>query len=92
MESILQNSLISGYVAQEQKRLQEKQRRRSVDVEQPKHPEPSLGAELRLKEQILREREQALKEREQRLERKSTRVLLSHFTPGTNICLHSQLV
>ncbi len=92
MESILQNSLISGYVAQEQKRLQEKQRRRSVDVEQPKHPEPSLGAELRLKEQILREREQALKEREQRLERKSTLVLLSLFTPGTNICLHSQLV
>lgn len=78
MESILQNSLISGYVAQEQKRLQEKQRRRSVDVEQPKHPEPSLLAELRLKEQILREREQALKEREQRLERKS--VLLGLFT------------
>lgn len=72
VESILQNSLISGYVAQEQKRLQEKQRRRSVDVEQPKHPEPSLLAELRLKEQILREREQTLKEREQRLERKST--------------------
>ncbi|XP_016337959.1 serine/threonine-protein kinase Nek2 isoform X1 [Sinocyclocheilus anshuiensis] len=68
VESILQNSLISGYVAQEQKRLQEKQRRRSVDVEQPKHPEPSLLAELRLKEQILREHEQALKEREQRLE------------------------
>ncbi|XP_050994708.1 LOW QUALITY PROTEIN: serine/threonine-protein kinase Nek2 [Labeo rohita] len=70
VESILQNSLISGYVAQEQKRLQEKQRRRSVDVEQPKHPEPSLLAELRLKEQILREREQALKEREQRLEQR----------------------
>lgn len=92
MESILQNSLISGYVAQEQKRLQEKQRRRSVDEEQPKHPEPSLVAELRLKEQILCEREQALKEREQRLERKSTLVLLSLFTPGTNICLQSQLV
>uniref|UniRef100_A0A671QKG3 non-specific serine/threonine protein kinase n=1 Tax=Sinocyclocheilus anshuiensis TaxID=1608454 RepID=A0A671QKG3_9TELE len=70
VESILQNSLISGYVAQEQKRLQEKQRRRSVDVEQPKHPEPSLLAELRLKEQILREHEQALKEREQRLEQR----------------------
>ncbi|XP_016102434.1 serine/threonine-protein kinase Nek2-like isoform X2 [Sinocyclocheilus grahami] len=66
VESILQNSLISGYVAQEQKRLQEKQRRRSVDVEQ--HPEPSLLAELRLKEQILRKHEQALKEQEQRLE------------------------
>ncbi|XP_073708829.1 serine/threonine-protein kinase Nek2 [Garra rufa] len=70
VESILQNSLISGYVAQEQKRLQEKQRRRSVDVEQPKHPESALLAELRLKEQILREREQALKEREQRLEQR----------------------
>ncbi|KTG04825.1 hypothetical protein cypCar_00026157 [Cyprinus carpio] len=68
VESILQNSLISGCVAQEQKRLQEKQRRRSEDAEQPKHPEPSLLAELRLKEQILREREQTLKEREQRLE------------------------
>ncbi|RXN26742.1 serine threonine- kinase Nek2 [Labeo rohita] len=74
VESILQNSLISGYVAQEQKRLQEKQRRRSVDVEQPKHPEPSLLAELRLKEQILREREQALKEREQRLEQNEENV------------------
>ncbi|XP_016102433.1 serine/threonine-protein kinase Nek2-like isoform X1 [Sinocyclocheilus grahami] len=68
VESILQNSLISGYVAQEQKRLQEKQRRRSVDVEQ--HPEPSLLAELRLKEQILRKHEQALKEQEQRLEQR----------------------
>uniref|UniRef100_A0A8C2FYE1 Serine/threonine-protein kinase Nek2 n=1 Tax=Cyprinus carpio TaxID=7962 RepID=A0A8C2FYE1_CYPCA len=70
VESILQNSLISGCVAQEQKRLQEKQRRRSEDAEQPKHPEPSLLAELRLKEQILREREQTLKEREQRLEQR----------------------
>lgn len=70
MESILQNSLISGCVAQEHKRLQEKQRRRSVDVEPPKHPETSLLAELRLKEQILREREQTLREREQRLEQR----------------------
>ncbi|XP_042633407.1 serine/threonine-protein kinase Nek2-like isoform X2 [Cyprinus carpio] len=70
VESILQNSLISGCVAQEQKRLQEKQRCRSADVEQPKHPEPSLLADLRLKEQILREREQALKEREQRLQQR----------------------
>lgn len=70
MESILQNGLISGYVALEQKRLQEKQRRRSDEAEQPKHPESPLLAELRLKEQILREREQALKEREQRLEQR----------------------
>ncbi|XP_065124837.1 serine/threonine-protein kinase Nek2 [Paramisgurnus dabryanus] len=66
VESILQNSLISGHVAQEQRRLQEKQRRRSADAEQP----GQMEAGLRIKEQVLREREQALKEREQRLEQR----------------------
>lgn len=67
MESILQNRLISAHVALERKKLQEKQRRKSADAEQPGQTE----TELRLKEQVLREREQALKERELRLERKS---------------------
>ncbi|TRY86330.1 hypothetical protein DNTS_016134 [Danionella cerebrum] len=69
VESILQNSLISSYVTHEQRRLQEKQRRRSDDAEQ-KPCEPSPLAELRLKEQLLREREQTLKERELRLEQR----------------------
>ncbi|KAI7800033.1 serine/threonine-protein kinase Nek2 isoform X1 [Triplophysa rosa] len=66
VESILQNSLISAHVVLERRRLQEKQRRRSADAEQPGQTE----VELRLKEQVLREREQALKERELRLEQR----------------------
>ncbi|KAI5089746.1 complement component c3a precursor [Silurus meridionalis] len=63
VESILQSSLISTYVAQEQKKAQARQQRGSCDLEQPK------VTELRLKEQALRQREQDLKEREERLER-----------------------
>ncbi|KAF5888275.1 serine/threonine-protein kinase Nek2, partial [Clarias magur] len=64
VESILQSSLISAYVAQEQKKAQARQQRGSCDLEQPKLEE------LKLKEQALRQREQHLKEREQRLEQK----------------------
>ncbi|XP_062857626.1 serine/threonine-protein kinase Nek2 [Trichomycterus rosablanca] len=64
VDSILQSSLISSHVAQEQKKAQAGQRRRSCDQEQPKQ------VELRLKEQALRQREQDLKEREERLEQK----------------------
>lgn len=64
VESILQSSLISAYVAQEQKKAQAKQQRGSSEPEQPKLEE------LKLKEQALRQREQDLKEREERLEQK----------------------
>ncbi|KAG7316468.1 hypothetical protein KOW79_020009 [Hemibagrus wyckioides] len=64
VESILQSSLISTYVAREQKKAQARQQRGSCDLEQPKL------AELKLKEQALRQREQDLKEREERLEQK----------------------
>ncbi|KAI5610967.1 serine/threonine-protein kinase Nek2 [Silurus asotus] len=64
VESILQSSLISTYVAQEQKKAQARQQRGSCDLEQPK------VTELKLKEQALRQREQDLKEREERLEQK----------------------
>lgn len=71
MESILQSSLISTYVAREQKKAQARQQRGSCDLEQPK-----LG-ELKLKEQALRQREQDLKEREGRLERKDNLFLIA---------------
>lgn len=64
VESILQSSLISTHVAQEQKKAQARQQRGSCDLEQPKL------VELKLKEQALRQREQDLKDREERLERK----------------------
>ncbi|KAK3516830.1 hypothetical protein QTP70_023707 [Hemibagrus guttatus] len=64
VESILQSSLISTYVAREQKKAQSRQQRGSCDMEQSKL------AELKLKEQALRQREQDLKEREERLEQK----------------------
>lgn len=69
VESILQSSLISAYVAQEQKKAQAKQQRGSSEPEQPKLEE------LKLKEQALRQREQDLKEREERLERKDNSLL-----------------
>uniref|UniRef100_A0A4W4EVX0 Serine/threonine-protein kinase Nek2 n=1 Tax=Electrophorus electricus TaxID=8005 RepID=A0A4W4EVX0_ELEEL len=71
VESILQSTLISRHVAQEQKAVQARQRRRSDDPENPRQAEAALmAAELQLKEQALREREHALKEREERLEQK----------------------
>lgn len=72
VDSILQSSLISTYVAQEQKKAQGRQQRGSCDLEQPKL------VELKLKEQALRQREQDLKEREERLERKDVLIILNH--------------
>uniref|UniRef100_A0A672H7P8 Serine/threonine-protein kinase Nek2 n=1 Tax=Salarias fasciatus TaxID=181472 RepID=A0A672H7P8_SALFA len=63
VESILQSSLLSEAVAEEQRKTQTRPRRRSSDSGCPLH-------ELRLREQALRDREQALKEREERLEKR----------------------
>lgn len=75
MESILQSSLLADAVAEEQRRAQVRLRRRSADSDCPLHkpaePTPASGAELRLREQALRDREKTLKEREGRLERKA---------------------
>lgn len=81
MESILQSSLISEMVAEEQRRAQARNRRRSAigqgDADRPKTPAAQDNvaavaagavAELRLKEQVLRERETAIRQREERLE------------------------
>lgn len=74
MESILQSSLLADAVAEEQRKAQVRLRRRSADLECPHHRptevSPASAAELRLREQVLRDREKALKEREERLERK----------------------
>ncbi|KAG9283147.1 serine/threonine-protein kinase Nek2 isoform X1 [Astyanax mexicanus] len=70
VESILQSSLISSFVAAEQRKAEVRQRRKSGDSGQNKPLESPVSAEQRLKEQALREREQALKEREARLEQK----------------------
>uniref|UniRef100_A0A3B3QFI3 Serine/threonine-protein kinase Nek2 n=1 Tax=Paramormyrops kingsleyae TaxID=1676925 RepID=A0A3B3QFI3_9TELE len=68
VECILQSELITDVVAEESRREQDRERRRSGDGTRAKAQEPWL-AELRLKEQQLQERERALKEREERLER-----------------------
>lgn len=76
VESILQSSLLSEAVAEEQRKAEARPRRRSADSDVPIHkpaePAPASAAELRLKEQALRDREQALKEREERLESKNS--------------------
>ncbi|KAM4600540.1 serine/threonine-protein kinase Nek2 [Polymixia lowei] len=74
VESILQSSLLADAVAEEQRKAQARVRRRSADsgcpVQKPAEPAPTSAAELRLKEQVLRDREKALKEREERLEQR----------------------
>ncbi|XP_025998103.1 serine/threonine-protein kinase Nek2 isoform X1 [Astatotilapia calliptera] len=74
VESILQSSLLSEAVAEEQRKAQSRLQRRSADSDVPLHkPAETAHAsatEIRLKEQALRDREQALKEREEQLERR----------------------
>uniref|UniRef100_A0A3Q3CVI9 non-specific serine/threonine protein kinase n=1 Tax=Haplochromis burtoni TaxID=8153 RepID=A0A3Q3CVI9_HAPBU len=74
VESILQSSLLSEAVAEEQRKVQSRLQRRSADSDVPLHkPAETAHAsatEIRLKEQALRDREQALKEREEQLERR----------------------
>ncbi|XP_028253221.1 serine/threonine-protein kinase Nek2 [Parambassis ranga] len=74
VESILQSSLLSGAVAEEQRRMQAQPRRKSANsgcpLPKPAEPAPVSAAELRLRDQALRDREQALKEREERLEKR----------------------
>ncbi|KAL0965033.1 hypothetical protein UPYG_G00275900 [Umbra pygmaea] len=79
VESILQSSLLADVVAEEQRRAQVRNRRRSADPEKAKAAETSgspTAAELRLKEQVLRDREKALKEREERLEQREQEICL----------------
>lgn len=75
MESILQSSLLADAVAEEQRRSQVRLRRRSedsdCDLHKPAERTSGSAAELRLREQALRDKEKALKEREERLERKA---------------------
>ncbi|XP_055088175.1 serine/threonine-protein kinase Nek2 isoform X2 [Periophthalmus magnuspinnatus] len=74
VESILQCSLLSEVVAEQQRKAQEKAQRRSGDCPQqtptPSTPTPPTASEtqLKLREQAVKERERALKEREERLE------------------------
>ncbi|XP_040920418.1 serine/threonine-protein kinase Nek2 [Toxotes jaculatrix] len=74
VESILQSSLLADVVAEEQRRAEVRLRRRSADSDCPLHkpaePAPTSAAELKLREQALRDREKALKEREERLEQR----------------------
>lgn len=73
VESILQSSLLADAVAEEQGKAQVRLRRRSADsdcpFQKPTEPTATSAAELRLREQALRDRERVLKEREERLER-----------------------
>ncbi|XP_059212344.1 serine/threonine-protein kinase Nek2 [Centropristis striata] len=74
VESILQSSLLAEAVAEEQRRAPTRPRRRSSDsdcpVNKPAEPTLASAAELKLREQALRDREKALKEREERLEQR----------------------
>uniref|UniRef100_A0A8C6P0H2 Serine/threonine-protein kinase Nek2 n=1 Tax=Nothobranchius furzeri TaxID=105023 RepID=A0A8C6P0H2_NOTFU len=67
VESILQSSLLRDVVSEEQRKAQIRTQRKSPD------PDP---AELRLREQAVRDRELALREHEERLESKTCLILV----------------
>lgn len=75
VESILQSSLLTNVVAEEQRKVQLRPQRKSADSDYPPkklaEAVPASAAELRLREQALRDRERALKDREERLESKT---------------------
>ncbi|KAK7907690.1 hypothetical protein WMY93_016302 [Mugilogobius chulae] len=70
VESILQSSLLSEAVREEQRKAQEKTQRRSADSECVQQTTTASEAELRLREQAVKEQERALKEREELLEKR----------------------
>ncbi|XP_043963215.1 serine/threonine-protein kinase Nek2 [Gambusia affinis] len=74
VESILQSSLLSDSVAEEQKKVQTRVHRKSAGsdcaLQKPTEAIAVSVAELKLREQALRDREQALKDREERLEKR----------------------
>ncbi|XP_023695186.1 serine/threonine-protein kinase Nek2 [Paramormyrops kingsleyae] len=84
VECILQSELITDVVAEESRREQDRERRRSGDGTRAKAQEPWL-AELRLKEQQLQERERALKEREERLERREQELCIRERISEENL-------
>ncbi|CAH2254498.1 serine threonine- kinase Nek2 [Pelobates cultripes] len=69
IEDILQHSLLTEWVTEEQNKISDKGARRSAEAERSVHPDP-VHSELRLKEQQLQAREKALKEREELLEQR----------------------
>ncbi|XP_077443379.1 serine/threonine-protein kinase Nek2 [Stigmatopora argus] len=72
VEAILQSSLLAEAVLEETRKVQQLRRRSAgsdVVPEKPMETSPSL-AELRLREQALKEREKALREREEMLEKR----------------------
>ncbi|XP_076024157.1 serine/threonine-protein kinase Nek2 isoform X2 [Genypterus blacodes] len=69
VESILESSLLADVVVEEQKRAQLRVRR-SAELHKHPEPPPPSAAQLKLREQGLRDREKALKEREERLEQR----------------------
>ncbi|KAI4895807.1 hypothetical protein NFI96_021982 [Prochilodus magdalenae] len=92
VDSILQSSLISSYVATERRKEEARQRRKSsADSGQNKQPDP-VSAELRLKEQALRERERALKEREERLEQKEQELCIRERLADENLARAESLL
>ncbi|KAF7666043.1 hypothetical protein LDENG_00119940 [Lucifuga dentata] len=86
VESILQSGLLADVVAEEQRREQARQRRRSADCECPHRPtEAASHAELRLREQILRDREKVLKEREERVEQREQELCVRERLSNENL-------
>ncbi|XP_028295634.1 serine/threonine-protein kinase Nek2 [Gouania willdenowi] len=98
VECILQSSLLSSAVAEDQKKMQSRPQRKPVDAgcppAKPAESSPAFALESRLRE--LQHREQALKEREERLERRErelcVRELLSEEKLGRAESLLTKLL
>ncbi|KAM8946542.1 serine/threonine-protein kinase Nek2 isoform 2-T2 [Pelodytes ibericus] len=69
IEDLLQSSLLTSWVIEEQNKISERKARRSETPDRVIQPDP-LPSELRLKEQQLHAREKALREREELLEQR----------------------
>ncbi|XP_072310800.1 serine/threonine-protein kinase Nek2 [Eucyclogobius newberryi] len=70
VESILQSSLLSEAVSEEQRRVQEMVQKKSADLDCRRQSPTASEATLQLREQAVKEREKALKEREKLLEKR----------------------
>uniref|UniRef100_A0A8C6P0P4 Serine/threonine-protein kinase Nek2 n=1 Tax=Nothobranchius furzeri TaxID=105023 RepID=A0A8C6P0P4_NOTFU len=79
VESILQSSLLRDVVSEEQRKAQIRTQRKSPDPDRAPHKPAEVSipaAELRLREQAVRDRELALREHEERLESKTCLILV----------------
>uniref|UniRef100_A0A8C6P0L8 Serine/threonine-protein kinase Nek2 n=1 Tax=Nothobranchius furzeri TaxID=105023 RepID=A0A8C6P0L8_NOTFU len=94
VESILQSSLLRDVVSEEQRKAQIRTQRKSPDPDRAPHKPAEVSipaAELRLREQAVRDRELALREHEERLESKTCATQTSCVTERRSLFLHLQI-